>query len=74
LRFATPEPTFTIKGKAGHTAVKGDEAAEGTEDTTAQNNMRTKHSASKRKRKVRGFLQRLKPVMEVLLANLRRLW
>jgi hypothetical protein len=70
LEFATPGPTTTPKSGAGQTTLKGDETADGTEDTAAQCNKRTWQTAGRRNRKVGGFFHRLKPVMEGLLGQL----
>jgi hypothetical protein len=70
LGFITSEPTATKTGNARRTTEKGEEAMEGTDDTGAPDNVRTWQTTSKRKRKVGGFFQRLKLVMEGLLGQL----
>jgi len=70
LGFVTPEPTATTTEKTRRTAEKRGGAMDGTEDTGAPSSARTGQTARMSKRKVGGFFQRLKPVMEGLLGQL----
>jgi hypothetical protein len=70
LGFETPETTAKTKGSARQKTAKGDEAKEGTKDTAAPDNKRSRQAAIKMKRKVGGFFHRVKPMMESLLGQL----
>jgi len=70
LGFVTPEPAATTTGKVQRTEERRGETMEGTEETGAPSNAKTGRTTGKGKKKIGGFLQRLKPVMDGLLGQL----
>jgi hypothetical protein len=70
MGFIPPEATAIPGGDGTHISAKGDEAKAGTEDTAARGSRRTGQKVTRKKKKLGGFFQRLKPVMEAILGQL----